>query len=230
MAYHLYSAEGIEPDDAYGTLVSRLLPAHLTGFFSAVMVGAILSSFNAALNSTSALFSIGLYKHAINPSGTDEQTVKAAKRFVVFIAIAAMIGAPLLAAQDVIFSYLQDMNAIYFIPIFSVVVVGMLNRSVPGKAASVAMIAGIVLISLGAFVPAIKEGIRDMGIHNFHYMGMVFALLVSYLLIMAKVAPRSEPWTIETKNTIDMTPWAGAKWASIVLVILVVSIYASFNK
>ena len=47
---------------------------------------------------------------------------------------------------------------------------------------------------------------------------------------MAKVAPRSEPWTIETKNTIDMTPWAGAKWASIVLVILVVSIYASFNK
>lgn len=230
VAYHLYSAEGIEPDDAYGTLVSRLLPAHLTGFFSAVMVGAILSSFNAALNSTSALFSIGLYKHAINPSGTDEQTVKAAKRFVVFIAIAAMIGAPLLAAQDVIFSYLQDMNAIYFIPIFSVVVVGMLNRSVPAKAASVAMIAGIVLISLGAFVPAIKEGIRDMGIHNFHYMGMVFALLVSYLLIMAKVAPRSEPWTIETKNTIDMTPWAGAKWASIVLVILVVSIYASFNK
>ena len=230
VAFHLYASEGVKPDDAYGTLVSRLLPSHLTGFFSAVMVGAILSSFNAALNSTSALFSIGLYKHAINPSGTEQQTVKAAKTFVVAIAIAAMAGAPLLAAQKTIFTYLQDMNAIYFVPIFSVVLVGLLNRRVPAKAASVAMIAGIILISLGAFVPAIKGGIKDLGIHNFHYMGIVFAILVGYLLIMAKVAPRAEAWKIETRNTIDMTPWAGAKWVSIILVILVISIYVSFNQ
>ncbi len=41
----------------------RLLPLFV---FAAVMVGAILSSFNAGLNSTSALFSLGLYKHIIN--------------------------------------------------------------------------------------------------------------------------------------------------------------------
>lgn len=230
VAFHLYSAEGIKPDDAYGTLVSKLLPDHLTGFFSAVMVGAILSSFNAALNSTSALFSIGLYKHAINPEGTEEQTVKAAKTFVVVIAIAAMLGAPLLAAQKTIFTYLQDMNAIYFIPIFSVVLVGLLNRRVPAKAASIAMIAGILLISLGAFVPFVKNGIKDLGIHNFHFMGIVFALLVAYLVTMAKISPRSEPWKIETRSSIDMTPWKGAKWASILLVVLVVTIYATFHQ
>jgi len=230
VAYHLYSAEGIKPDDAYGTLVARLLPPYLTGFFSAVMVGAILSSFNAALNSTSALFSIGLYKHKINPEGTEEQTVKAAKRFVVVIAIAAMVGAPILASQETIFTYLQDMNAIYFIPIFSVVLVGLLNRNVPAKAASTAMIAGIILISLGAFVAPIKQGIKDLGIHNFHYMGIVFALLVTYLLVMAKVSPRSEPWKIETRNTIDMTPWKGVRWASAASVILVFVFYAAFAK
>ena len=52
VAYHLYASEGIKPDEAYGKLVFELLPSHLTGFFAAVMVGAILSSFNAALNST----------------------------------------------------------------------------------------------------------------------------------------------------------------------------------
>ena len=69
IAYHLYKDTGIGADLAYGKLVFDVLPAPLTGVFAAVMVGAILSSFNAGLNSTSALFSIGLYKHIINPQG-----------------------------------------------------------------------------------------------------------------------------------------------------------------
>lgn len=228
VAYHLYAAEGIHADDAYGTLVSRLLPDQLTGFFSAVMVGAILSSFNAALNSTSALFSLGLYKHRINPNGTEEETVKAAKLFVVVIAIAAMIGAPFLDKNPTIFGYLQKMNGIYFIPIFSVVVVGMLNRYTPAKAASTAMIAGVCLIAIGFF--ALPEDHANFGLHEFHFLGLVFALLVGYLLIMSKAAPRSTPWQIETRNTIDMTPWKGAKVASAVLVVLVIAIYVWLSK
>ena len=228
VAYHLYASDGISNDQAYGTLVRNLLPDHLTGFFAAVMVGAILSSFNAALNSTSALFSLGLYKHSINPEGTEEQTVKAAKLFVVFIAIAAMIGAPFLAANDSIFAYLQDMNSIYFIPIFSVVAVGMLNRNVPGKAASIAMIAGVGLLCIGLF-GLIEEG-EILGMHKFHFMGVVFAALVIFLLVMSKISPRSEPWTIATNTSIDMTPWTGAKWAALVLAIIVITIYVTFSK
>ncbi|MEQ1843016.1 MAG: solute:sodium symporter family transporter, partial [Verrucomicrobiales bacterium] len=63
IAFHLYGTrEGFKPDHAYGTLVSEVLPSWLTGFFAAVMVGAILSSFNSALNSTATLFSLGVYK------------------------------------------------------------------------------------------------------------------------------------------------------------------------
>jgi len=228
VAYHLYANDGISNDQAYGTLVRNLLPEHLTGFFAAVMVGAILSSFNAALNSTSALFSLGLYKNHINPEGTEEQTVKAAKLFVVVIAIAAMIGAPFLAANDSIFAYLQDMNSIYFIPIFSVVAVGMINRTVPGKAASIAMVAGVVLLCIGLF-GLIEDG-QILGMHKFHFMGVVFTILVIYLVIMSKVSPRFEPWKIQTHTSIDMTPWKGAKWASLILVIIVIAIYVSFSK
>ena len=100
IAYHLFAKDGIGNDQAYGTLVREVLPPQLTGFFAAVMVGAILSSFNAALNSTSALFSIGLYHHVINPKGSERQMVRAAKIFVVCIAIAGMFTAPLLAGQS----------------------------------------------------------------------------------------------------------------------------------
>lgn len=228
VAFQLYQGQDMQNDKAYGTLVRDLLPDHLNGFFAAVMVGAILSSFNAALNSTSALFSLGLYKQAINSSGTNEQTVRAAKVFVVTVAIAAMIGAPLLAGQETIFGYLQKMNAIYFIPIFSVVVVGMLHSRVPAKAASIALIAGILLIALGYFVPVFADALEAANIHEFHFIGIIFAVLVIYLLIMGKVTPRATPWKIVANNDIDMTPWKGAKFASVALVVVVIAIYAAF--
>jgi SSS family solute:Na+ symporter len=192
------------------------------------MVGAILSSFNAALNSTSALFSIGLYHHVINPKGSEQQMVRAAKLFVVTIAIAAMFVAPLLAGQDSIFAYLQDMNAIYFIPIFAVVVVGMLHPRVPAPAAFWALVLGLVMIGVKYFVPGVAPAVDKIFRYNFHYLGFVFATLVIFMIVWGTVAPRATPWKLETTTPIDMTPWKGLKWASIVLIAIVLVIYASF--
>jgi SSS family solute:Na+ symporter len=228
IAYHLYSGSGITADLAYGKLVFDVLPAPLTGFFAAVMVGAILSSFNAGLNSTSALFSLGLYKHIINPEGSEKQMVRAAKVFVVSVAIMAMIIAPLLAGQESIFKYLQKMNGIYFIPIFAVVVVGLLNRRVPAVAGRVGLTLGIVVIALGYFVPGLASGLATMGIHEFHFLGIVFALIIVVMLIIGKLKPRTEPWTLIYTNEVDLTPWKGAKWASLILVLAVIGIYLIF--
>jgi len=234
IAYHIFFGEEVANDDAYGKLVSLVLPAHLTGFFAAVMVGAILSSFNAALNSTSALFSIGLYKNLINPSADDQKTVKTAKLFVTIIAIAAMFGAPLLSKTGSLFSYLQTMNAIYFIPIFAVVVMGMLNKRVPSTSAFVAIIVGLViLIATLIIYPALNGGDgfdTVTGFSNFHLMGIVFALLVTIMLVASIVAPRAEPWEIKTNTPIDMTPWKGAPIVGLILVVCVISIYVAFHQ
>ena len=245
IAYHLYVGQDVGNDDAYGKLVSDVLPDHLTGFFAAVMVGAILSSFNAALNSTSALFSIGLYKHKINPTADDNQTVKAAKLFVTVIAIAAMIGAPLLSKTGSLFGYLQTMNAIYFIPIFAVVVMGMLNKRVPSNSAYISMVIGLViLIATLILYPALSPEIADpttgemkaqsfadfSGFSNFHLMGIVFALLVGIMTVASKVAPRSEAWEMKTNTPIDMTPWKGAPIVSAILIIIVLVVYISFHQ
>lgn len=228
IAYQLYADQGVRADQAYGRLVFDLLPAPLTGFFAAVMVGAILSSFNAALNSTSALFSIGLYRHAINPKGSEQSMVRAAKVFVVVTAIAAMFIAPLLAGQESIFKYLQKMNGIYFIPIFSVVVVGLLTRRVPAIAGTVGLIAGVVLIALGYFLPESINPVIMLGIHEFHFIFIVFILLIITMLVIGVVSPRATPWKLESDTPIDMTPWKNAKWASLALVIVVILIYLAF--
>ena len=116
---------------AYGALVRLVLPPVLTGFFAAVMVGAILSSFNSALNSTCTLFSLGLYREYFNPNATDQQVVRSGKWFGWIIAFISMAIAPLLDKVDSIFTYLQQMNGIYFIPLLAVVLVGLVSRRVP---------------------------------------------------------------------------------------------------
>lgn len=230
IAYQLYASQGVKADQAYGKLVFDLLPAPLTGFFAAVMVGAILSSFNAALNSTSALFSLGLYRNIINPNGSETSMVRAAKIFVVSTAIAAMFIAPLLAGQESIFKYLQKMNGIYFIPIFAVVVVGMLNRRVPAFAGSIGLIIGVGLIALGYFLPEKINPIIQSGIHEFHFLGYVFVLLVLLMLVIGAVAPRKKAWELTSGNTIDMTPWKHAKLTGALLVLTVLAIYLFFAR
>lgn len=228
IAYQLYADQGVRADQAYGRLVFDLLPAPLTGFFAAVMVGAILSSFNAALNSTSALFSIGVYRQLIKPDGSEQSMVRSAKIFVVVTAIAAMFIAPMLAGQESIFKYLQKMNGIYFIPIFSVVVVGLLTRRVPAVAGTVGLVLGVLLIALGYFLPESINPVSQLGVHEFHFLGIVFVILLGIMLLIGKLSPRATEWTLETDTPIDMTPWKNAKWASLILVVVVLFIYVFF--
>ena len=120
------------------------------------------------------------------------------------------------------------MNGIYFIPIFAVVVVGLLNRKVPALAGRVGLGVGIVVIALGYFFPPAAAAISAAGIHEFHFLGIVFALLVALMLVIGKLQPRAEPWHMVYTKEVDLTPWKGAKWASLILLFLVIAIYVFF--
>ena len=226
IAYHLYADQGVKADAAYGHLVFNVLPAPLTGFFAAVMVGAILSSFNSALNSTTTLFSLGLYKAVLKKDATEAQVVKSSQVFGWIMAISAMIIAPLLAGQESLFGYLQKMNAIYFIPILAVVVVGLLTRRVPPMAAKIALVGGCLAIFAGYFIPPFNK--LPVIMHEFHFVALVFVLLVAVMLVIGKLRPRAEAWKQEDVGAVDLTPWKGAVPAGIVLVILVIAIYLAF--
>ena len=226
IAFAMFAGEGIKADHAYGLLVNKVLPAPLTGFFAAAMIGAILSSFNSALNSSCTLFSLGLYKSIFNKEATEAQVVKSGKVFGWIVAIAAMIIAPILANTESIFGYLQKMNGMYFIPIFAVVLGGMLTKRVPAIAAKIALLAGFVIIATGYFVEPFKTKVTEM--HEFHFLGAVFALLIVIMLIIGKLAPRSDDFVQEDVKAVDMNPWKHAKLCGIILCVVVVAIYAIF--
>ncbi|MHC5053433.1 MAG: solute:sodium symporter family transporter [Planctomycetota bacterium] len=237
IAFALLTKDGVaidevKVDETYGMLVERVLPGWLAGFFGAALLGAILSSYNSALNSTCTLFSLGLYKKIIRPDATEEEVVRSGKYFGWALAGVTMAVAPLLVYTTSIFAYLQKMNGIYFIPIFSVVLVGMISRRVPTVAAKIGLVAGFITILIGYFVPVGHDGenyvFLKKYLHEYHFLGIVFALLVGAMLVVAKVKPTETGWVQEDVKAVDMTPWKHAFTVGCVLLLAVLTIYALF--
>lgn len=226
IAYSMFAGEEMKADQAYGLLVNRVLPAPLTGFFAAAMIGAILSSFNSALNSSCTLFSLGLYKGVIRQAPSEAEVVRSGKIFGWIVAVSAMAIAPWLAQTTSIFGYLQKMNGMYFIPIFAVVLVGMVTRRTPAIAAKIGLVAGFTAIAVGYFVPPFDKVVASL--HEFLFLGLVFSWLVVTMLVIGEVRPRETEFVQQDVGAVDMTPWRLARPVGMLLVVIVVTIYVVF--
>lgn len=226
IAYSMFMGETIKPDEAYGKLVNRVLPPSLTGFFAAAMIGAILSSFNSALNSSCTLFSLGIYKGVLRRDADQISVVRSGKVFGWIVAIIAMSVAPLLAQTTRVFDHLQKMNGMYFIPIFAVVVIGMLTRRVPAIAAKIALTVGFTSIAIGYFVPPFDKIVASL--NNFHFLGIVFTWLIILMLVIGEIWPRETEFEQQDVGAVDMTSWRFAGPIGCLLIAVVFVIYISF--
>ncbi len=214
IAFYIFG-DTIKPDLAYGKLVSQVLPPVWNGFLAAVLTGAVLSSFNSALNSSCTLFSLGIYKEFIRRDADDINVVRSGKYFGWIVTLLAVAVAPLLAGTQSIFTYLQYMNTIYFIPIFSVVLIGMITRQVPARAANAALVGGCILMLGGTGMKFFNQ---------YHYAGCVFLLLTALMLLWGRYAPQ-EMRTFKPCEAIDLTPWRYMKLCGILLLAAVLTAY-----
>ena len=229
IAFHMFGGTLENPDQAYPKLVTEVLPAGLVGFFAAVLFGAILSSFNSALNSSVTLFGIDIYKSHIKKDATEKQVVFAGKSFGVVLAILAMCIAPLIAnAPDGLFGYLQEVNGCYSIPILTIIVVGYLTKYVPALAAKVAIISGVVLYSISQFILKPYVVGSDDYPHFLHVSAILFVLNIIIMLVIGKLKPRSEAFTLNYTNQVNIEPWKYLKVTGIGICVIVIGIYIYF--
>lgn len=229
IAYHMFGGQIENPDEAYPMLVAKVLPTVFLGFFAAVLFGAILSSFNSALNSSVTLFGIDIYKSHIKKDATERETVRAGKRFGIILAIISMCIAPLLIyASDGLFGYLQEANGIYSIPILTIIVVGYLTKYVPAVAAIIGIISGSVLYIISQFI--VKPYIvgEENYPHFLHVMAILFVLNVLIMLLIGKYKPRAEAYVQEYTKQVDIKPWKHLNSVGITICIIVLGIYIYF--
>ena len=230
IAFYLFGETLENPDEAYPELVKKVLPPSLVGFFAAVLFGAILSSFNSALNSSVTLFGLDIYKSYINKDATEKQVVKSGKKFGILLAILSMCVAPLIAnAPDGLFGYLQEVNGCYSIPILTIIVVGYFTKHVPAIAAKVAIISGVILYSISQFILKPYVFGSENYPHFLHVMAILFVLNIIIMLVIGKMKPRAIAFDLPYTKQVDITPWRYVKITGLIVCIIVIFSYIYFS-
>lgn len=223
-----------QADKAYGALVRFVLPAPLIGFFAAVVVGSILSTFNSVLNSSATLFSLDVYKKFINPQATTKQVVRSGQICSLLVAVFAVIAAPnFFYGREAIFGFFQKLNGVYFIPLLAIILVGMFNRMANGRSAMIALVAGLVAMCAGTFFTGENDSqagwVRDLFVSPYHYMGLVFVSLIALqLLLSAGGMRRTEPYVQADAKAVDLTPWGPAPVVGGGLILFALGLYVFF--
>lgn len=217
--YYFGDALYQQQDMIYPELIKKVLPLSFVGFFAAVVMGAVLSTFNSVLNSTATIFSEGIYKRIINKSATDFQMVRAGKLTSVLLAVVAIITAPMVAgAPDGLYQLLQQLNGIFFIPIASIMLAGLFLPKVSATGAKVALVVGLSFYIITTFIAPVN-------IHFVHIWGIEFILNLVVMLVVSHYYPVIIPFKLKEMNVLKLEQWKYTKPFSLVLVITIIAIY-----
>lgn len=225
IAYHLYGDSLSSIDVAYPRLIRDVLPGYAGGFFLAVLLGAVFSSFNSLLNSAATLFCMDVYLPLKKGNVDDKKLLIIAKRASVVIALFSFVIAPLLQfAPDGLWQIIRIFTGFYNIPVIAVVIVGLFTTRVPSIAPKVAIVFHIIFYSLFQFV------FKDIfQIHFLHLYAILFISEILIMVIIGHIRPLSKPWVFNKKNVIDLTPWKKAFPVSVTLFTAVIVLYILFS-
>ena len=234
IAYHLPSiqdklaaAGSSAIDFAYPALVSAVVPKPVMGFFAAVLFGAILSSFNSVLNSASTMFTLDLYRTAINPKASDMQCVKVGKIYGTCAGTVAICVAPFVMFAQGITTFLNSMSQFVSLPILFTVLGALIFRKAPKYAPKV--ITAVHVIAYGAFM-IIKPCYPTSGepIHYLYAIAVLFIVEFAIMWYLNKYRG-TEEYVPADVGAVDLTPWKYRHIVCIIGIILAIGIYILFS-
>lgn len=235
IALHMTDRLAIEAnDEVYPALVREVLPHWALGFFGAVIVGAILSSFNSALNSAATLFCLDFYEPIKNRRGGEgvnvRRVVVVGQIFATVLAIISMIVAPMFEDLESIFAYLQKINGLYSVPIIAIFLVGVLTKRAPAIGAKAAMVSGVLVYAGFTFADTIVPSlVWPTWYHWLH--GYAISVLVAFITlgVLTVISPRSdeqvEAQRASEHSPVDMSPWKLGPFVAVGVALIAISVY-----
>src|SRR5213594_1788780 len=188
------------PDSAYPTLVTRLLPAGIKGLVLAGMLAALMSSLASAFNACSTLLTWDVYRK-MRPAATEGQLVQVGRisaGVMVFLGLAWIPFMKYVSSQ--IYIYLQSVQAYIAPPIAACFLLGLFYRRLNGSGAIASLITGLVLGLLRLILELTNKasgGGLTPGtlwhwiatINFLHYAVLLFVICTFVLFIVSMMTP-----------------------------------------
>jgi len=206
-------------DMIYPELIKKVLPASLVGLFAAIVMGAVLSTFNSVLNSAATIFSIDVYKVHFDKNCSDNKLVKVGKLTSMILAIFAIMVAPMVAnAPDGLYQLLQQLNGIFFIPIASIMLAGFFLKKISAAGAKTSLFVGLAFYITTTFILKID-------IHFIHIWGIEFLLNLAVMFVVSYFYPQEKEFIAKDLHILDLKEWKYTKVMSIALCTITILIY-----
>lgn len=222
------------PDEAYMTMVTQLFPAGMTGLVMAVLIAALVSTIDSALNSLSTVFTMDIFVKKYKPKATQKQIVKIG-RIVTFVG--AVIAIFMTLAIDSIkglnlFDVFQAVLGFIAPPMSVVFLFGVLWKRTTTKAANFALSFGTVFsIGTGIFyLWVFPKETYDFWPHFLLLSFIIFVILAVLTWLVVVLDKNSKEESRNTMKFVDL-PKPGRKvWTLwIILIIVMIGMYIIFN-
>jgi SSS family solute:Na+ symporter len=153
----LSSSGAVDVNKAYPNLMT-LLPEGFKGLAFAALTAAIVASLAGKANSIATIFTLDIYKKAINKDADERHLVRTGKITVVVsmllaILMSLIIGEKLMGEGKQGFNYIQEYTGFVSPGIFAMFLLGFFWKRTTSNAALFATIGGFVLSCILKFLP-----------------------------------------------------------------------------
>lgn len=226
-----------EADKGYVQMIQTLVPVGLRGLFLAALFGAIQSTVNSVLNSTSTIVTLDIYKRMFRPQASDQDLVRIGViSSVIILAISIVLGGFVGKLGGSLFEYIQSLYAFFAPPFAAVFVLGILWRRINGAGALATIILGFVLgIAIKLYMNLAAEPATWLGPYaNQASINWFFCLAVCIGVSLMTSPPRAEQVTDQLTfnwRTMNILDDLGERWYTSVVTwwgLFIVTILALF--
>lgn len=175
-----------DPDHAYMTLITQLLPTGVVGLIVAALIAALINTIAAALNSFSTLFTLDVYSKSIHPLASAAKIKTMGQIFTVLPAVAGIIIAIIYNASGKnLFELIQGLASYIAPPLTTVFILGVSWRRATAKAAEWTLIGGGILCILLGIMYVQEFPHKKFWPHFMLSTFYLFGLLLTFMIVVS---------------------------------------------
>ncbi len=223
-----------DPDQAYMTLVTKLLPVGVVGLIVAALSAALVNTIASALNSFSTLFSLDVYSKVINKNATEKETKRIGQ---IFTLIPAVMGVGIAifyqSADKNLFDLIQGVASYLSPPLTTVFLLGVLWKRATSKAAEWTLIGGGAICIILGILYVMKYPSEDFYPPYMLFTFYLFVVFMIFMVIASLLTTDKDNKGLPTlKETYAMSGQESTKniwWLWGIIAVIMVAIYIIFN-
>jgi SSS family solute:Na+ symporter len=179
------------PDGAYPYLINRVVPVGLRGIVFAVLFGAIVSTVDSLINSTSSLLTLDIYKGLVNKKASDPHLVKFGQLTGSIFLIFGALWSPMVGQFGSIFSYAQECWSLMLAPVMAVFFLAIFWKRMTTPAAMLTLFLAVpmlIVVFLRRF-----SGILS-AVNIFNLSGIIFLISLVFIVVVSSftIPPQAE--------------------------------------